>query len=505
MLFNTVEFIFLFLPLAVMLHFLLARWSVNAAVIGTTASSLAFYAWWNPPFVLLPIVSVLANFWVARRILEADKVMARRLLIAGIVANLLVLCHYKYTDFLFSIVSSAQAVPPNVPLALSFTTFVQIAFLVYIHERRIAVRFSEYALFVAFFPHLIAGPIVRWANFGKQLSDETRYRVDFANVALGLTIFTFGLAKKILIADPLSPHVAAVYDAAARGEPIMALAAWGGCFAFVAQIYFDFSGYSDMAVGLGLLFNFRLPINFAAPLRATNISDLWRRWHVTLSRLCRDLIYVPLALKAGPYTRAAALIITMFVVGVWHGAGWTFVVWGLYNGVLLVIFQAWQSVRGPGRRSVAGRFLGWALTFTAFSVGVGVFFRAPDIGTSWHLIQAMAGLGHAPVPDELAVTLDRWGIRHGYFSEAFIRHWFGTTWTMVATLMTLAALAIALLVPDTMEIVDYRESDAQSDWRRSVGFLAWRTTFAWTVVVFGLFAASYRQLAHFSEFLYYQF
>ncbi len=506
MLFNSPEFIFLFLPVALVLHFALARLSINAAIVGTTVSSLVFYGWWNPPFVLLLAISIVANFCLAWRMAELDKVGAKRLLVVGIVANLLVLCYYKYADFLLSIIDGHKLASPNVPLALSFTTFVQIAFLVYFHRRRISPDFRSYALFVAFFPHLIAGPIVRWSNLGQQLSDPARYRVDWANVALGLTVFTFGLAKKVLIADSLSPLVAEVFDAAARGDPITGVAAWAACFAFTVQIYFDFSGYSDMAVGLGLLFNFRLPINFAAPLRAPNIFDLWRRWHITLARLARDLIYVPLCLgHASELRRSISLMLTMVVIGIWHGAGWPFVIWGAYNGALLLIAQFWQSLRGPGRRTASGRMFGWALTFTAFCVGAGVFFRAPDIDTSWRLIQAMFGFGDATLPARITHPMDDWGVRHGYLSESFLRTWFGTTWSMVGTIWTVAAIAIALFVPDTMEIVDYREGDAQSNWRRSVGNLAWRPSPIALCLTIALFAAVFLQLGRVSEFLYYQF
>jgi alginate O-acetyltransferase complex protein AlgI len=207
MLFNSQEFIFLFLPLAVMLHFALARWSAEAAIVGTTISSLVFYAWWNPPYVLLLIASLTGNFWLARQIVAVRPAGARLLLIAGIVGNVLVLAYYKYAGFLLSIVTGTPAAPPNVPLALSFTTFVQVAFLVDVHQRRIPLELGRYALFVTFFPHLIAGPIVRWRNLGRQLADPARYRVDWSNVALGLTVFTIGLAKKVLIADTLSTPI----------------------------------------------------------------------------------------------------------------------------------------------------------------------------------------------------------------------------------------------------------------------------------------------------------
>jgi D-alanyl-lipoteichoic acid acyltransferase DltB (MBOAT superfamily) len=528
MLFNSPEFIFLFLPVVVLLHFTLAAWSVNAAVVATTISSLVFYAWWNPPFVALPVVSILANFWIARRMTAAKPDAARYLLIAGVAANLALLCYFKYSNFLLSIIDGRKNIPPNVPLALSFTTFVQIAFLVHVYKRRPTVDFSRYALFVAFFPHLIAGPIVRWNSLGPQLADRARYRVDWNNVALGLTIFTFGLAKKVLLADSLAPHVAPVFDAAARGEAVTALAAWGASCAFIVQVFFDFSGYSEMAVGIGLLFNFRLPMNFAAPLRAPNMFDLWRRWHITLSRFFRDFVYIPLSLRhSGTLRHAINLLLTMVVAGLWHGANWTFVIWGAYLGVVLLINQAWRALRGPGRPTAAGRFLGWLMTFIAFVFG-GAFFRGADIGASWHLIKAMggfggttqlAGLAVAPGSSDLSqgsaglgdTTLvanivrdwDLWAVQHGYVTEQFLRAWFGNTWSIAATFSTLVALAIVLFVPDTMEIVGYREGEAHSNWRRS--FLTWRITPAWLAAMVALFAAAFLVIGRVSEFYYYQF
>ena len=525
MLFNSPEFIFLFLPVAVLLHFALAAWRVEAAVVATTISSLAFYAWWNPPFVALPIVSVLANFWLPRWMTAVEPGAARRLLIAGIAANLVLLCYFKYSNFFLSVIDGRKNVPPNVPLALSFTTFVQIAFLVYVYKRRPFVDFNRYALFVSFFPHLIAGPIVRWNSLGPQLADKARYRVDWNNIALGLTIFTFGLAKKVLIADSLAPHVAPVFDAAARGEPVTAVAGWGACFAFAAQIFFDFSGYSEMAIGLGLLFNFRLPMNFAASLRAPNMFDLWRRWHITLSRFFRDFVYIPLSLgHSGTVRLAFNLLATMVLAGFWHGANWTFVAWGAYLGVILLMNQTWRAMVGPHRPTAVGRFFGWFLTFVSFAAGA-VFFRGADIGTSWHLIKALAGfggttrsaasdlgsdfsqgsagLGDTTLVAHLVRDWDLWAVRHGYVTEQFLHTWFGNTWTIGATFTTLIALAILLLIPDTMEIVGYREGEAHSDWRRS--WLTWRSTPAWLAATTALFAAAFLLIGRVSEFIYYQF
>jgi alginate O-acetyltransferase complex protein AlgI len=504
MLFNSLEFIFLFLPIVVVLHFALARRSMDAAITGTAVASLAFYAWWNPPFVVLPIVSILANFGLARWIAASTPITARHLLIAGIVGNLLVLCYFKYADFLLSIFDGHPTTPPNVPLALSFTTFVQIAFLNEVRRRRMSFSFSRYALFVAFFPHLIAGPIVRWGNLGRQLDDPARYSVDWDNIALGLTIFVFGLVKKVLIADPLSRHVATAFDAASAGQAITTFGAWGAALAFICQIYFDFSGYSDMAVGLGLLFNFRLPINFAAPLRSTNLFDFWRRWHITLMRFLRDFVYAPLgSTRPGPIRRSVSLMITMVLAGVWHGAGWTFVVWGAFHGVFLLLTMLWQNLRGPVRPKRIGRFLGWIFTITVFTIS-GVFFRATDMAGAWHLIQAMAGFGDATASLGHS-RFDDWMIVHAYVPNAWASAWFGTTWSMAGILLTAVTFAIALFVPDTMEITGYREGDAQSDWRRPVAGLAWRPSPVWLPLAISMFVVVFVNLGRVTEFLYYQF
>jgi D-alanyl-lipoteichoic acid acyltransferase DltB (MBOAT superfamily) len=505
MLFHTSEFIFLFLPAAVALHFILARTSANAAIIATTITSLAFYTWWRPPFVLLPVLSILANFWIASHFTRLDERAAKRLLIVGIAANLAVLGWFKYADFVVSIFAGRRPGVPEVPLALSFTTFVQIAFLVDIWRRKARVAFAPYAMFVAFFPHLIAGPIVRWSELGPQIAEKARYRVDWNNIALGLTIFTLGLAKKVLIADRLAPHVGPVFDAAASGAPLTAIAAWGAAFAYSAQLYFDFSGYSDMAVGLGLLFNLRLPINFAAPFRATSIIDLWRRWHISLSRFLRDFVYVPLGGGAkGPARRSFNLFATMTLGGLWHGANWTFIAWGAFHGVLLTINHVWRKVRGERTPTRAGRFAGWLATFIAFVIGM-VFFRAADIGAAVLMLKAMAGFGHAPYAEAINVPWDLRGIHVGYISEHFVRGWLGGYWSVVGSLLTAGALAVAFLVPDTMELTDYREGEPHSDWRRSVGPFAWRPSLAWLAVVVLLFGAVFANLLQFTEFLYYQF
>jgi alginate O-acetyltransferase complex protein AlgI len=504
-LFNSLEFIFIFLPIAVTLHFLAARWGVVVAVAMTTATSLLFYAWWKPAFVLLPIASIICNFWLARRIQEADQKAARVYAIVGVVANLLVLGYFKYFDFLISIFEQRNPGIADVPLALSFTTFVQIAFLVETYRHPEAHPLPRYAMFVSFFPHLIAGPIVRWSELGPQFADASRYRVNWENFACGITIFFLGLAKKVLFADNLAVHVAPVFDAASQDLPVTAIAAWGASVAYSLQLFFDFSGYSDMAIGLGLLFNFRLPLNFAAPFRATNIIDLWRRWHITLSRFLRDFVYVPLGGSAlGQGRRAINLFATMVIGGLWHGANWTFIAWGAFHGILLSINHVWRTWRGLRTPTIPGRIAGWVLTFGAFTIGM-TLFRSPDIETAGRLLKTMMGFGLAPVNAPIAVSFDFWAMEKQYVTEAFVRTWFGSYWSMVGTLVTAGMLAIALAIPDTMEFVDYREGEPHSDWRRGWGFLVWSPSAGWAVAIVMLFAVVFSRLNNFSEFLYYQF
>lgn len=505
MLFNSLEFIFVFLPVALTLHFLAAGQGMRAAAAATILSSLFFYAWWKPSFLPLPVLSIVFNFLMAGLIKRAGRDRARWLLILGIIANLLVLGYFKYSDFLLSIFEQRSPLAPNVPLALSFTTFVQIAFLVECFRHAPDVKLPSYAMFVSFFPHLIAGPIVRWSELGPQLAEKSRYRPDWDNLARGLTIFCLGIAKKVLIADKLAVFVAPVFDAASSGTPVSAAAAWGGSIAYSLQLYFDFSGYSDMAVGLGLLFNFRLPINFAAPFRATNIIDLWRRWHISLSRFLRDFVYVPLGGNSrGPLRRSVNLMITMVVGGFWHGANWTFICWGAFHGALLSLNHLWRWLRGTRESSAAGRLAGWCLTFTAFVVGMAIF-RASDIAAAGRILEAMAGLGHAPQSPPVMVGFDFWLMEKGYITEAFARRWLGSYWSVVGTLATVAAFAVALGIPDTMELVDYREGEPRSHWRRSWSALRWSPSPAWAAAVLALFAVAFANLGSFSEFLYYQF
>ncbi len=298
-------------------------------------ASLFFYAWWNPKFVLLLLASAGMNYFFGVRIARArPSSHARHLLTAGVVLNLLCLGYFKYANFFianYNALAGSQLafVQVTLPLGISFYTFTQLAFLIDVY-RGIAVefRFPNYLLFVTYFPHLIAGPILHHKQMMPQFADRNTYRVRSKNLAIGLTFFCLGLLKKLYLADSLGAYADASFGASAHGS-VSFLTAWVGALAYTFQLYFDFSGYCDMAIGISWFFGIQLPINFNSPYKAPNIIDFWRRWHITLSNFLRDYVYISLGgNRKGKVRRHVNLMATMFIGGLWHGASWTFVVWG---------------------------------------------------------------------------------------------------------------------------------------------------------------------------------
>ncbi|MET1028607.1 MAG: MBOAT family protein [Dongiaceae bacterium] len=423
MLFNSVQFIFLFLPLTLILFFAVARYSHRAAAGLLTLASLIFYATWRIEFLPLLLASILGNFLIGQRILGARLSKPRAAqgwLVLGVAANLLLLGWYKYAGF-FAVNLQALAGWPHealsivLPLGISFFTFTQIAYLV--DARRGLVdesaaqgsRLTHYALFVSYFPHLIAGPILHHREMMPQFAQPRTYRCSWENLAVGLTIFAIGLFKKAVIADALAPYVNAGFDQAAQGNVPGATAAWLSVIAYSLQIYFDFSGYSDMAIGASRLFGIHLPINFNSPYQATSIIDFWKRWHMTLSRFLRDYLYIPLGgNRHGATRRYVNLMIVMLLGGLWHGAGWTYVIWGGLHGLYLVVNHLWRRLRG---RSAApgtglGRFGAQLITFLAVVVAW-TFFRADDTATAGHLLAGMVGQYGLGTLDAPAIHLIR--------------------------------------------------------------------------------------------------
>jgi D-alanyl-lipoteichoic acid acyltransferase DltB (MBOAT superfamily) len=481
MLFNSVPFMFVFLPVALAGFFLLgSRGWRTGAVLWLALASLAFYGW-DDPSRLLPILlaSIAFNFLVGRALLAWRSPVHLAL---GLLGNLVLLGHFKYAAFLvdaFGSVTGIAVRPPNVllPIGISFFTFTQIAFLVdaYRYEARPYAPW-HYLLFVSFFPHLIAGPIYHHREIIPQLERSETYRPDAANLGLGATWFTLGLAKKVLLADSLVGYVTPAFAAVAAGTPVGFADGWIAVLGFALQLYYDFSGYSDMAIGLALMFGVRFPLNFDSPYKATSLIDFWRRWHMTLSRFLRDYLYIPLGgNRRGPGRRYVNLAITMLLGGLWHGAGWTFVIWGGLHGIGLIVNHAWRA-SAVSRRAAIPSSVAQGLTL-AFVVLAWVPFRARDVAAALVMWASMAGVNglftaESTLPGRLATPL----------------------------LWIAALLGVALLAPNTQQLL------SQPADPRAVPS-TWQPNLRWGLVAGLLFgvAVSFVVAHRPTEFLYFRF
>lgn len=491
MLFNSYTFIFAFLPIALLGFFGLSRlrWT-KGAIVWMAIASLFFYAYWNPAYLLLLLVSISVNYAIGQQL---DKCLrasfsAKVLLILGITFNLALLGYYKYARFFVSSLNDIfhhnLPIPEIIlPLAISFYSFTQIAYLVdaYRGETQSSnYDFSTYALFVSFYPQLIAGPILRHDELIPQFRNFKSFIFSHKNFALGLSLFILGLAKKLLIADNLSPWVAPVFDHAVE---VKFLEAWIGALSYTFQLYFDFSGYSDMAIGLGWMVNINLPINFNSPYKATSIGDFWRRWHITLSAFLRDYLYIPLGgNKRGELRRYVNLLLTMLLGGLWHGAGWHYVVWGGMHGSFLVVDRAWRKLGISLPKCLA-----WLITFVAV-IASWVLFRAHNLGDGVEILQAMSGLKAIELPMAYQGTfgwLSGFGVQFlkpgsfPYLPPTYLER----VWLALGTLFV-----AVIFFPNTQEIL--RRLQPNLWWALGIGILA---------------SFCFVSLNQVSEFLYFQF
>jgi alginate O-acetyltransferase complex protein AlgI len=400
MLFNSSAFILVFLPLVITGFFVTARMvGPRAAMLWLVVASFVFYGQFKFRYVFLLAGLIVANFYFGRVLLKRSRGGDKRLLLLAlfIAVNLGLLCYFKYTNFLIGTANGvfgrhlplAQIV---LPLGISFFTFQKIAYLVDCYRGEVDRHdFLDFSLFVSFFPQLIAGPIVHHKEMMPQFHDPEVFKFSARQLALGLTLFAIGLAKKSLLADPISQWSDAGFAVAYPGL----IQAWDGALAFTFQIYFDFSGYTDMALGLALMIGIRLPSNFASPYAATSIIDFWRRWHMTLSRFLRDYVYFPLGgNRRGRFRRYVNLFLTMLIGGLWHGAAWTFVFWGALHGFYLIVNHAWRFLAHTLGIELGDReWYRWFCRIITFLTVVvaWVFFRATNFNTAFDMIAGMAG------------------------------------------------------------------------------------------------------------------
>jgi D-alanyl-lipoteichoic acid acyltransferase DltB (MBOAT superfamily) len=400
LLFNSYEFVFAFLPVAWLGFEALRRLRrERLAQWWLTFASLFFYGWWNPRFLPVLLVSMSTSYAIARRLVaRPDDHSWRRkaLLVAGISFNLLLLGYFKYSNFIVENVRSAFGIEATLdrivlPIGISFYTFQKIALLVDSYRgavRRLAP--GPYALFVTFFPQLIAGPIVHHSEVVPQFEAAHAGPV-WDRLAIGSTLFVAGLFEKVVLADTAALASDAVFAAAAHGTVPGLADSWIGALSYALQIYFDFSGYSNMAIGLAWLFGIRLPINFASPYRAVSIADFWKRWHITLSRFLRDYLYIPLGgNRCGRLRQRANLVLTMLLGGAWHGAGWNFLLWGALHGAFLVAHRTWTE-HAPRLRAGGSPWPSRLLTFLCVVVAW-VPFRAPDLASAARLYAGLLGM-----------------------------------------------------------------------------------------------------------------
>lgn len=497
MLFNSYTFILIFLPIVIGGFYVFSRTGDHRFMVAFLAlASLVFYGWWNPKYLLLILASVLINFSISRRI-QPDRATSRLWLWIGVTFNLGLLGYFKYANFFVDVAASVSSMPWHIsgivlPLAISFFTFQQITYLVDAFRGNSTDQsFMEYCLFVTFFPQLIAGPIVHHREMMPQFKDPRRFRFTASNLGLGLSVFFAGLFKKVVIADSMALYATPVFQAAETGVPIGLIDGWGAALSYTFQLYFDFSGYTDMATGLALMFGILLPVNFLSPYKAASIIDFWRRWHMTLSRFLRDYLYIPLGgNRLGSSRRMVNLMVTMVLGGLWHGAGWTFVLWGALHGVYLMINTLWRAIIQRAEITLfdglAGRGLGRLVTFLAVVVAW-VLFRAESLDGASNVLAGMVGAHGLHVPPVLAEL--KW-------DEAYRR---------IALL-----LAIVWLAPNTVEIFatgtpERAAPAADTGSPAAKVFFRWRPNRRWAYALALIAVAALANMTEISEFLYFRF
>ncbi|MBM3506222.1 MAG: MBOAT family protein [Alphaproteobacteria bacterium] len=509
MVFSSYGFLFAFLPAVLSGTYLIARLTSQRiyVVLFLLAASVFFYAYWDYRYAWVMLGSILFNYAVGRGI--AYRIHPRALLLFGIAANLSLLFIFKYADFFLQnaagvVGMSVEPLALVLPIGISFFTFHQIAYLVEMYrEPPVPHRFPHYALFVSFFPQLISGPIVYPKEMLPQFVSGRVGRFRAPLFAQGITLLVIGLAKKVLVADHMSGMAVPVFAAASEGQTTF-VEAWVGTLAYTFQVYFDFSAYSDMAIGLGLLLGIRLPLNFYSPYKARGIIDFWRRWHMTLSRFLRDYLYIPLGgNRRGKARQYVNLIVVMLLGGLWHGANWTFVVWGAMHGAALAINHAWRNlVAAPTRNRVS---VLTTLATSLFIVATWVFFRANDMSSAMVLLRAMAGLDGIVIPESYAAYL---GGASGILAGFGVGFGALPAYRGIADVLVLLIAAIVCLrMPNSIEIVRYRGPNAlkEEGRPRRVRAVRWVPNVAWAVATSVVFVACALRMFETGEFLYFQF
>jgi alginate O-acetyltransferase complex protein AlgI len=490
--FSSTEYVYLFLPASLIVYYWLTRVrKIQCAKSWLALSSLFFYAWWNPQYLPLILISLVVNYWIGKRIAPTVVMVAKgernskAWLIAGICFNLVILIYYKYSGFVAANLAklastTVEPINPLLPLAISFFTFTQVAYLIDSYRGEVKeYGFLNYTLFVTFFPHLVAGPIVHHKEIVPQFATSSNLTLRYRNLALGLTLFSIGLAKKLLFADTLALWATAGFD---KAETLNFAEAWLTSLCYTFQLYFDFSGYTDMALGAALMFNIRMPINFNSPYRASNLIDFWRRWHISLSRFLRDYLYVPLGgNRRGKARTYINLLATFILGGLWHGASWMFIAWGALHGLGVAANRLWRDAGYS-----MPYWLGWLITFNFVNI-TWVFFRAKDLDTAMKVLKGMIDLSSLP-------TLTHWGGLNNVVGRLHAEAVHPLIDPAYLPLVLVAAFGIALI-----------PHNSTGTWMAAG---AWRRLNLWRAFAYGMLGAlalTTLLASTYSEFIYFNF
>jgi alginate O-acetyltransferase complex protein AlgI len=478
--------------------------------------SLLFYAWWNPAYIFLILGSIVFNYIIGKVLLRSS---SKPLIYFGIAINIFILAYFKYTIFFVENINifletSFSIKNITLPLGISFFTFQQITFLISAFKKEInELNFIDYMLFVAFFPQLIAGPIVHHKEMLPQFRNKIFLKPKVENLSIGFSIFTIGLFKKIVLADGIAPYASPIFDAAETDITLTIFESWFGAIAFTLQLYFDFSGYSDMAIGLSRMFGIILPLNFNSPYKSTNIIDFWRRWHITLSRFLRDYLYIPLGgSRHGEKKRVVNLMVTMLVGGLWHGAGWTYIIWGGMHGLYLVVNHSWKKIFPSNNIGYFRNIFSWAVTMLAVIVAW-VPFRSHSLQGANNILRSMFGLNGLSFPKSLMNSEyiqfpELWTTYLGisfngmFLNEILVSKKVGFAYIIVLT-------TIALFFPNTQQWMN-KFKPAFETYNGEIRTLTlhwmhWRPSKCWAAIIAIIFVVSTLNLTRISEFLYFQF
>lgn len=507
MLFTSFGFLFVFFPICLAGLFIAARLrNPLVSLLWLIGVSVVFYGWGNGGELLLLGSSLALNYSLGKFLQSARLTLPawrRTFLALGLCANIGILAWFKYRLFLLGILGSDASTGQNIaiPLAISFFTFHQISFLVDTY-RGVAdrIRLERYLLFITFFPHLIAGPIIRYNEIARQIDGPRCGRPRAIMFAAGISIFIMGLSKKVLLADNLARYTDPLFGAAATGQLLTTAESWIAVLSYTMQIYFDFSGYSDMAIGLACMMGFRFPVNFYSPYKSLSIIEFWRRWHISLSRFLRDYLYVPLGgNRYGPHRQKINLMLTMALGGLWHGAGWNFVIWGVLHGAYLCVNHVFRSQARklpamPKMLAPFAKLAAWGLTFLAVAVAW-VFFRTPDFATAKRVLSSMSG-GRETTS---SVTIETVVANPGH-------------WMPEALVLLVLAGLIAFFAPNTVQLVQrygillfpdgkFFHATRRDAWR------SWRPTLGWAIMLALCFALFVRLsiLVKPAQFIYFRF